>query len=47
MAIQDINVIDNMRSILSYLKEQQGQNQEAQYVATRRSQVETQGQLGF
>lgn len=46
-AMQDINVVDNMRSILSYLEEQQGQNQEAQYVATRRSQVETQGQSGF
>lgn len=45
--IQDTDIVENMRSILSYLEEQQGHNQEAQYVATRRGQVDTQGQSGF
>jgi hypothetical protein len=44
---QDTDVVSNMRSILSYLEGQQGQSQEAQYVATRRAVAETQGQSGF
>ena len=44
---QEVNVIENMKSVLSYLEGQQGQNQEAQYVTTRRAQAETQGQSGF
>ena len=41
---QDVNAIENMKSVLSYLEGQQGQNQEVQYVTTRCTQVETQGQ---
>ena len=46
-SLQDTDIVNNMRSILSYFEEQQGQNQEAQYVTTRRNQAETQGQSGF
>ena len=44
---QDTDVIDHMRSVLSYLEGKQGQSQEAQYVATRRASAENQGQSGF
>ena len=44
---QDTDVIDHMRSVLSYLEGKQGQSQEAQYVATRCTSAENQGQSGF
>jgi len=44
---QDTDVIDHMRSVLSYLEGKQGQGQEAQYVATRCASAENQGQSGF
>jgi len=44
---QDTDVIDHMRSVLSYLEGKQGQSQEAQYVATRCASAENQGQSGF
>ena len=44
---QDTDVIDHMRSVLSYLEGKQGQSQEAQYVATRRASAENQGPSGF
>ncbi|EDQ98996.1 uncharacterized protein LACBIDRAFT_335460 [Laccaria bicolor S238N-H82] len=45
---QEVDIVNNMKNILSYFEEQQGQGQEAaSYVATRRSQADTQGQQGF
>jgi len=44
---QDTDIIDSMRSVLSYLEGKQGQGQEAQYVATRCTSAENQGQSGF
>jgi len=44
---QDTDVIDHMRSVLSYLEGKQGQSQEAQYVATRHASAKNQGKSGF
>ncbi|EDR07416.1 uncharacterized protein LACBIDRAFT_327891 [Laccaria bicolor S238N-H82] len=45
---QEVDIVNNMKNILSYFEGQQGQGQEAaSYVATRRSQADTQEQQGF
>jgi len=45
MPAQDTDIIDNMRSVLSYLEGKQGQGQEAQYVATRHASAEKDSQV--
>ncbi|EDR02091.1 uncharacterized protein LACBIDRAFT_332715 [Laccaria bicolor S238N-H82] len=45
---QEVDIVNNMKNILSYFEGQQGQSQEAaSYVATRHSQADTQEQQGF
>ena len=43
---QDTDVIDHLRSVLSYLEGKQGKSQEAQYVATRCSSVDLINKMG-
>ena len=43
----DSGFVNNIKSVLSYLERQQGQDTSAQYINTRRAQAESQGQSGF